>query len=467
MKKIKTKAIILLLGIVSLSSCSGALDEKLYSQLGESYLTSSPDAIKKVLDSAYGEADDRNNWYFYAPELTSGTVWNEYGSIEKDLTPLRIFTFTSVHPYFKNYWALEYSAIRDANIVIAHTESSTDDTYRQYNAEAKFIRALAYSRLHDWFGQVPLYLSPDDDLYQPKATSDEVVAQIEKDFLAAAEVLPVKQSTYGRATKGAALGLLSYVYLNDKQWQKAADASKQVIDLGVYALYPNFKDLFLVANEGNSELIWVNQANTSASVPYPANILPTDYPHLPTQTIYASHLHVYDWFVDSFDDNDTRKDIFIKSYTNTSNEFIQLYGNDKTLPMKYELNADAIGENYGFDVPVQRYADILLIRAEALNELNGPSDEATALLNQIRQRAHVSTYSTSQFTQSTFRDAIFAERFKEFFLEQKARTDQIRQGTFITKARERGYDAKDYQTVYPIPQSELDANPNLKQNEGY
>jgi hypothetical protein len=264
--------------------------------------------------------------------------------------------------------------------------------------------------------------------------------------------------------------MLAWIYLNDKQWQKAADAAKRVIDLGVYELYPDYTELFKVANEGNKEMIWVIQANPSYGVQFQANILPTDYPHLPNQTIYASEVYLYDDLVNSFADNDRRKSLIVTSYISTvSGKEVQLLGADKSIQDKYEFDVNAIGASFGTDIPVLRYADILLIRSEALNEESGPNNESLELLNKIRIRAGLEGYKTQDLSsKDAFRDAIFKERTWEFFFEQKSRTDQIRQGTFISNARKRGItSAQEYHTLFPIPQSEIDANPNLKQNDGY
>lgn len=448
-------------------SCS--LDEKLYSELGDNYL--SDDAAKEnVLLSAYGYANQRGNAPFYTSGMVAGETWSQYGAINSYFAPLINFTWTTEHDYWRQVWQPFYSAIRDANIIIANTTGSDNDKDRLLEAEAHFIRGYSYSYLYDWFGGLPIYQSPDDDLYQERKSAAETIAFIEQELLAAAEVLPAKQSTYGRATKGAALGILAWVYLNDKQWQKAAETAKRVIDLGVYSLYPDYSELFKVANEGNSEMIWVNQANPSYGVAYQANILPTDYPHQTNQTIYASEVYLYDNVVNSFEDNDARKSLIVTSYVSSvSHQEKQLLGVNRSIPDKYEFDVNAIGASYGTDIPVQRYADILLIRAEALNELNGPNDESLGLLNQIRNRANLANYRVQDFpTKEAFRNALFQERAWEFFFEQKSRTDQIRQGTFIDNAKKRGLSiAQDYQTLFPIPQSEIDANPNLKQNEGY
>jgi hypothetical protein len=177
---------------------------------------------------------------------------------------------------------------------------------------------------------------------------------------------------------------------------------------------------------------------------------------------------LFDEFVNSFDPADTRKDLIVTSYTSTEGIFIQLLGNDRSYGGKYEFDKDALGASCGNDIPVLRYADILLSRAEALNELNGPGEEAISLINLVRVRAGVYPLELADYTKETLRDHIFRERAWEFYFEQKSRSDKIRQGTFISGAQARGKSAaKPHHVLFPLPQIEINANPNLKQNEGY
>ena len=136
--------------------------------------------------------------------------------------------------------------------------------------------------------------------------------------------------------------------------------------------------------------------------------------------------------------------------------------------MMYWPDPNASGENNGNDIVYIRYADILLCRAEALNELNGPNAESISLINQVRQRAKVADIVLGDYpTKESLRDFILAERGREFFSEGLRREDLIRHGKFISNAIERGKNAKPYHVLYPIPQRQREANPNLAQNPGY
>ncbi len=135
---------------------------------------------------------------------------------------------------------------------------------------------------------------------------------------------------------------------------------------------------------------------------------------------------------------------------------------------KYWPDPNAASECNGNDIVYLRYADILMCRAEALNELNGPTKEAIDLVNEIRKRAKVKEIELTDYnTKDKLRDFILAERGREFFSEGLRREDLIRHGKFISDAVSRGKNAKAYQELYPIPLRQREANKNLSQNPGY
>ena len=139
----------------------------------------------------------------------------------------------------------------------------------------------------------------------------------------------------------------------------------------------------------------------------------------------------------------------------------------QSLSGKYEFDPSAAGAAQGNDLPVVRYADILLSRAESLNELTGPTQEAIDLINLVRIRAGVVPLTVGSFTKETLRNALLTEREWEFYSESKRREDQIRQGRFISGAKARGKVAEPFHERFPIPLTEINANPKLQQNPGY
>ncbi|MEM9986313.1 MAG: RagB/SusD family nutrient uptake outer membrane protein, partial [Bacteroidota bacterium] len=176
-----------------------------------------------------------------------------------------------------------------------------------------------------------------------------------------------------------------------------------------------------------------------------------------------------DEFWESFDPADKRTELIVREYVNNAGDTINLLPPaDNVRPFKYWPGGDFAGPAYGNDIPVIRYSDILLSRAEALNELNGPTQEALDLINLVRQRAEVPNLELSNFAdQAALRDHILAERGWEFWYEEKRRDDLVRHGKLISLAQDRGQPAQPHHVRYPIPQFALDANPLLVQNEGY
>ncbi len=467
-KKTYIKAF-LLAGMFYLAGCEDVLEEKVYSELTpENFLTTNNGKLS-VLYSAYGNAQPKGHWSFFLSPYSSGEAWNRGGSIEALITPLTNFTQDSRHEWFSAVWNNHYEGIRNANILLDLTSNSTNDFEKQVTAEAKFIRGISYYYLYDLFGPVPLFAtSTPSDYKLPRASDEETKAFIEKDLTEAAATLPLSQAQYGRATKGAALGMRTKFYLNTKQWQKVVDVTQQITALNKYTLLPNYADVFSIANEGNAELLWANTANAQSGHNYVALIFPTDYPMpRPNNQVFAARSYFYDAFVNSFEPTDTRKNLIVTEYVNTSGQKIQLLGNNQSLSGKFEFDPNAAGAVQGNDIPVVRYADVLLSRAEALNELNGPTQESIDLINLVRARAGASLISLDGFTKETLRDRLLQEREWEFYAEMHSRQDQIRQGKFIDLAKARGKNAQPYHVLYPIPITEINANPNLKQNEGY
>ena len=262
--------------------------------------------------------------------------------------------------------------------------------------------------------------------------------------------------------------------LNKKNWQDVVDLSQQIMDLGQYSLFQsnNRSDLFKIENEINSEFIWARTylANIDIGMIYLPRSAPRDpdYQYLfPPKSNFATNYKVYTDFYNSFDSNDQRRESLLTEYLATTGEIVQL-GEDNIRPFKYQEDPNGFDRWAGNDMPIIRYADILLARSEALNELNGPTQEAVDLINQVRAVAGVENISLADFNNAeALRNHILDERGWEFWNEEIQRQDLIRHGKFISGAIERGLPAQPFQIKFPIPQSEIEANPNLTQNEGY
>jgi hypothetical protein len=138
-------------------------------------------------------------------------------------------------------------------------------------------------------------------------------------------------------------------------------------------------------------------------------------------------------------------------------------------PVKFTPDPNGLGSRHGNDMPILRYAEVLINRAEALNELSGPNQESIDLLNEVRRRSNAPDYNLADFaTKESLRDQILVERGWEFHAEGHRRRSLIRHGSFISGAQARGKtNAQPHHVLFPIPEQELDSNTSLEQNPGY
>ncbi|MDY2641941.1 MAG: RagB/SusD family nutrient uptake outer membrane protein [Mediterranea sp.] len=270
--------------------------------------------------------------------------------------------------------------------------------------------------------------------------------------------------------------MLTKLYMHEKDWANAAKTAQEVMNLNYYQLYSDYKKMFSVEGEDNMEYIY--RAPCIAQSGYHNNYMPHAFPpNYPIQSNwinFGAQFRTYTAFYDTFEPGDKRTEVLITHYVNQSGEEVELLrdANGKALDnvrsFKYWPDPNASSECNGNDIVYLRYADILLCRAEALNEQQGPKQESIDLINQVRRRANASEIQLADFSsKEQLRDFILAERGREFFSEGLRREDLIRHGKFISNAVARGKNAKSHHELFPIPQRQREANQNLGQNPGY
>ena len=413
-------------------------------------------------------------------------------------------------------WRDLYMIVFRANQVIQNVGAMdpatiNEDSKSRILGQAHFLRGLAYYNLATTFKAVPVITVPpkDQNDYFPATATEEVLwAQIYADFQAAEAMLPISYDNVvgpdkgqkGRATKGAAAGMLGKAYLYRKDWPKAEEQLAKFFKAplqGVYSLMPNYRDNFKAVNENNAESLfevqfsadggsvanWTGEPNANwrqfeaFSITYGMDGKGfSDY--LPTQWIYNEYK--LEKTVDN--KSDPRLLATIASYEPADNSTMA-YGvpwphpQDRIYPRKYTY--DGLGptaetfEGGGINYRVLRYADILLMYAEALNELNRTS-EAYPFIQQVRTRANLPNLSAVKpgMDKVQMREQIAHERALEFAIEGQRINDIIRWGWLYDPAKLamlKSHDA-DFNTwtagneYLPIPQSELAANKNLSPN---
>lgn len=363
-------------------------------------------------------------------------------------------------------WRESYEGIQRANVVLARINDITyEDAALKTTriGEIKFIRALLYFNLVRLYGDVPLVLeetiNPSDYFGQGRTAKAQVYTQIETDLNDAIQNLPTTKSS-GRPAKGAAQALLANVQMTQGNYSDAATNLAAVINSNVYSLVASTADIFGVANEGNSEVVFEVQFASGVNGNNEGSPAASQFRPSGTTANAKGHNLPSTEFVNSFEAGDTRKDNYVG---------LDAAANPFYFSLKYEVSATGVNDG-GSDYYVIRYADVLLKYAEALNE-TGNTTQAAQYLNQVRNRAGLA--NTTATTQDAMRTAIEMERRYEFIGEGHRWFDLIRMGKAVDTmnawftANNRNVIITANNLVLPIPQSQIDTDPAIMQNDGY
>lgn len=481
MKKLK----ILLSTIIvlcSVTSCEDLLEEKTYTALQPSDFFNTLEDAEITLNSIYGELrySDITRDAVTLQEVCTDIHLERSGGIFTFNEPIEEFVWTSSHQWLRNDWERRYRGIFKANVVLDNLDPITGDEERkaEIRAEAVFLRAFNYYLLYDKFGPVPLVTTSVTEVTDrpARATEQEMIDFMVTEFRQAADVLPLTppRDQYGRPTKGAALTALMKLYMMVRDWENAASTAQEVMDLGVYDLFieGNRTELFSPENQRDNEFIFVSvmsdTPNNTTGDGWLSHVVPRGYQwKYPPRQIFAAEYKIRSAFLETFEPGDERFDAFLLEFVNADGETIVL-GEDNARSLKFPEYPNQDASRSSDDFPFFRYADVLLSRSEALNELNGLNQESVDLMNMVRDAAGVRTFAVSDFSSAQeFKEFLLAERGREFHTEALRRQDMIRHGVFVEQARERGKPAQDFHVRYPIPITEIERNPNLVQNEGY
>ena len=399
-----------------------------------------------------------------------------------DVRALGTTTYVPVNDRIKKNWQQHYFGISRANVAIDNISNIDFDTTAKFRLirEAKFVRGLLYFNIVRFWGDAPLILhdptSTDVNALKVKrAPKDSVYAQIISDLTDATH-LPKTYgvSDRGRATSGAAHALLAKVYLTRREWDKALVELNEVMYGGYgYDLFPNYYDAFQKATKNGVEHIFSVQFETNLGAKNSTQSLSSAQFNSFNPSVYPGDGPADSSLYLLFEPNDTRRDVtFFTTLLNPATGQIVNFGAPRFKKwIDFSLNPLTNQAQSGLNFPVIRYADVLLMYAEALNEINGgPTADAYAAINRVRTRAHIDNL-TEGLNQADFRDSVFLERRKEFIQEGMRWFDLSRRGgTYLYDALRKitaktGAAVKD--TLYPVPQSEIDLNPLLTQNPGW
>jgi starch-binding outer membrane protein, SusD/RagB family len=480
----KKQLLFLTLIVILSGSCEQALDFPVRDKITqENFYQNEDDAIAAInaIYDVLGAVELYCSSLWLIQDISSDDfdaleTWNDPNAHQLDQ-----YTIQATNNYLSGLWQASYRGISNANIALQKIPGidMEEELKNRLLAEAQFLRGLYYFNLVRLFGDVPLILQPGstiNDYLVGRETADVVYSTIIDDLSLASEYLPLSYtgSDKGRATKGAALGILSKVYLTTEQWDLAAGTARQVMDLedeGIYGLFANYADNFKDKNKNGLEAVYQVQFYTG-SQPENTRIVISGLPSIPPFTAGVGIILPTDDLLASFDSGDYRYDVtFFTEYfyfqTYTFDPHVWKHWDKDTYP------ASKTGQS-GANFPVMRYAEILLIYAEALNEANnGPTQEAYDAVNRVRARARHGDNGVlpdlNGLSQVEFRDAVLKEKRCETVNEGQRWFDLARTGNlveYVKRAKGDKANPTEFNYVFPIPQREIDINNKLIQNSG-
>jgi hypothetical protein len=483
--------VIILLGVTlfTMNACTDFLTEELKGSFSSATFYQNEKQAIQAINGAYSAitfSTPNNTIWVFGDIASDDAVKGGNPGDQSEITYIDEYNADANNGIISNYWSFAYEAIARCNNVIANVPAVKMDTILKNRiiGEAKFIRAYSYFNLVIIFGKVPLKLLPQlthETIHVPLSEVSGIYIQIEKDLAEAADALPLSYTSpdIGRVTRGAALAMLGKANLFQQKWQAAIASFKQVEALGLYRLLPDYANLFRLVNENNGESIFEIQHLTGQN-PFTGSGLnqwfapPTEggyYFNAPTQSL-----------VDAFErsssgEADPRLDVSVgrdgKPWLN-GEIFSGSWSPTGFLTKKHQQPLSEIPSSLKGDGDLNyiyfRYADLLLMKAEAFNETNQP-DSALANLNKVRQRARASFKGNlpadllppvNTRDQGLLRTAIQKERRVELAQEFHRYFDLMRWGKSVAEAAlgaEFNYETKQY---LPIPQAEIDANDAIK-----
>ncbi len=478
--------ILILSMILSLVSCSEFLDEVPKDKLSDANFYSNIEEVESAVTA------------IYAPirTLYSSPVYTMQIEINADYAYGRGSTF----PIGGEYTGLDatniarvgivwdgfYRAIGFANVAIEKIpEIEAEESVKNaLISEARFLRAYSYYQLVRNWGAVPLRLTTGgEDI--GRTNESEVYEAIISDLKVGENDLPSTPRQNGRPTKWAAKSLLAEVYLTMEEWELARDKADEVIKSNQFSLVEvsvanDFDNIFGASADGTSEEIFYLKYSHQNGTKWPYFFLWKDV----TFSNYGGYV-VYSYpdnpFIKNWDSNDLRKqwDIFTE-YVNKDGDTVQLPSTYPVCFSKYKDTGAPSKNQHANDYHAIRYADVLLIYAEAASQAaNGPTTEAIEFLNKIKRRAYgypssspsPVDYPDGGWTVESFQDTVLQERAYEFICEGKRWLDLKRTGTVeeVILAH-KGKVVNKKMLWWPIPQSEIDTNTLINQenqNPGY
>ncbi|MGF1635690.1 MAG: RagB/SusD family nutrient uptake outer membrane protein [Cyclobacteriaceae bacterium] len=485
------KSILIIISIITVQACSEDFIELApISNANVDIFFKSQGDFESAIVGAYATLASSGTYHDYMQLIgdlrSDNTEMGTTASVRFPFFDMSEFRDQVTSTIFNNVWNHHFQGISRANLILEKIdEIELSETFEQrIVGESRFLRALFYFNLVRVFGDVPLLsanLNSIEEAYSIGRTDQDLVYdQIIEDLIFAESVLPIEvRGEAGRATKGAAMALLGKVYLTLHEYEKAGIKLKEVIDADQYGLMTNYEDLWMVENKNHKESIFDVQFSRSSTFSTGSDFVIRYTPYLYTNLPYYSTGGGYNIptedLINAYEENDLRKNASLREfYVTPNNDTID--GLEGRYCIKF-YNMPTLGQGSDDNWPVIRYADVLLMYAEALNEISFQADgEAFTYLNEIRNRAGLPDKTAGNpnqelriNTQDEFRLAIEQERRVELAFEGHRWFDLVRTGRAIEVLNPKvNDDIQVHQLLLPIPQTQIDINPRqIKQNPGY
>ncbi|AWW29705.1 RagB/SusD family nutrient uptake outer membrane protein [Echinicola strongylocentroti] len=497
LKNLKYKVLIMLVAVFG-GGCTDFLDEKDRSNFTlENYFTK-PEHATSVVNAIYESLRPITQSGFgggawMMTEFATGLADTDLGQAQYSLFVKNLIN-NSDNGYGQTYWTNYYRGIANANLAIDQIPAINMDEglKSQLLGEAYFMRAYYYFHLVRLFGNIPLITEPidlsSDQLLASPADPADVYNTIVADLLEAEKTGLAFRDPTGRASMGAVKTMLASVYLTmagyplqmgDEYYSLAAEKAEEVIDSGEFSLFASYDDLHEPAQKNLGENIFMIQfAPYLMPSTWQVSIIPYNR-GISNYSAETGGIFADENFVKAYPDGDKRaeeKAFYYTSYSLRSDrdEVIEL--GDYYLFKHFDEEAQTNTTSSGLNWPVMRYAEALLIFAEASNEAEGPNAKAYDAVNEIRERAGLDPLAG--LSKEVLREEIWKEKWFELSFENKTWFDMVRlrKAFNVTTGQFEDYVGhqfvygpvlKERELLFPIPTAEIRNNPNLVQNTGY